>query len=433
MPIRIPKSSIHAAVLAAAAACMAIGSACASMPSAAPPTADEVPALHAALTRDPSHLGTRLRLAEAYRLAGEAAAARQLLEPIAATEPAASFQLGLILEDLGRVDEARQLYREYAERGSNAELRAQVRARLALLERRELEAAVRAALADEARLADRPPEPQTVGVFPFLAVTTDPELQPLGSALAELLTTDLSQTDRLRVLERAQVRALLSEMALGESGRVDPATAARSGRILGAGNIVQGRVEADAAGIALQAVVVLVPSPPAATFTPVREQDALARLFDMEKRLALALYERMGIQLTAAERERVTRHATQNVQALLAFGMGLDAADVGDHAEAARHFSRAVSLDPGFDLARSHWTTSDQLFRAANVGLADLAHLALVGAVPLAQLGADPFGPLESMILMPGGRDPFVEAMGTEGTGRRGTADIVIRRPGGTP
>jgi tetratricopeptide (TPR) repeat protein len=412
-----------------------VASACATVPAQAPlPTADEVPGLYSALTRDPSDLATRVRLAEAYRLGGDADAARELLEPVAQYEPLAGFHLGLALEDLGRHDEARRLYREYATRGSSEQLRNSVRARLALLERRELEAAVRAALADEQRLADRPPEPQTVGVFPFLAVTDRDELRPLGTALAELLTTDLSQTDRLRVLERSQVRMLLQEIELGESGRVDPATAARSGRILGAGNIVQGRVEADPASVDLQAVVVLVPAPANATFAPVREQDALAQLFDMEKRLALALYERMGIQLTTAERERVTRHATRNVQALLAFGMGLEASDAGDHAEAARHFARALTLDPGFELARNEYAASDMLNRAATADPLDLVRLGLEEAAGgvVAAMG-DPFLPLEGLIVRPGGRDPVAEVMGTEGTGRRGTAAIVIRRPGGNP
>jgi tetratricopeptide (TPR) repeat protein len=414
-------------------ACLAVAAlaACASVPALPPaPTADEVPTLHATLTRDPGDLGTRVRLAEAYRAAGNAEAARQLLEPVAAAEPVAGFHLGLALEDLGRMDEARRLYREYVARGRSAELRAQVRARLALMERRELEQAVTAALAREQELADRTPEPLAVGVFPFLAVTDDPALSPLGTAIAELLTTDLAQTDRLRVLERVQVQALLGEIELSESGRVDPATAVRSGRILGAGNIVQGRVESNQGALTLQAAVVLVPSPPQATFTPVREEDVLARLFDMEKRLALALYERMGIQLTAAERERITRHATQNVQALLAFGMGLEAADAGDHAAAAGHFARALAEDPAFDLAREHWTTSDDLVRAAGVDIPTLVGLGMLeaGAFPFA---ADPFLAVEAMIVTPGGRDAAAEVTGSEGTGRRGTADIVIRRPGG--
>jgi TolB-like protein len=395
------------------------------------PVPAEIPALRAELDRDSTALPARLRLAEAYRLAGQADAARLLLEPYAAANPLVAVELGLVYEDLERFAEARRVYRDYLERGRDARLRDQVRARLTLLERRELEQAVRAALAREQELANVTPAPNTVGVFPFLAVTDDPELRALGTALAELLTTDLAQTDRLRVLERTQVQALLAELQLAESGRVDPATAARTGRLLGAGSVVQGRIETTAANAALQAVVVNVPGQPQVP-APLREQDTLARLLDMEKRLALALYERMGVQLTAAERQRVTRQATDNVQALVAFGFGLEAADAGNYDEAARQFRRALSLDPGFDLARTQQTRAEQSALAATVTAGALSRLGLAEAGAADDWRAR-YAPVEALMLDPALRDAAAEVLGAEGPRRSGTADIVIRRPGGTP
>jgi TolB-like protein len=268
-----------------------------------------------------------------------------------------------------------------------------------------------------------------VGVFPLLAVTDDPELKPLGTALAELLTTDLSQTDRLRVLERAQVQALLTELELGESGRVDPATASRGGRLLGAANLVQGRVETRGSDLSVQAVVVNVPGADGAR-APLREEDALARIFDLEKRLALALYEQMGIQLTQAERDRVTRRTTSNVQALVAFGYGLEAADAGLDIEAATHFVRALNLDPGFDLARSHWEKADQSIRAAGTSANTLGRLGLAEAGSVSDWRTR-FEAVEALMANPAVRDPTAEVLGAEGPGRRGTAEIIIRRPGG--
>src|SRR5690606_21419623 len=206
--------------------------------------------------------------------------------------------------------------------------------RLPLLARRELEAAVRNAVAREAELAGTQPSATRIAVFPFHYEGADPELRPLGRALAGLVTTDLSQVQRLTVLERARVQLLLDELALAESGYVDPATAARGGRLLGAGRIVQGRIAGGADGVRLEAAVVRVATgeaPPAA----VREQDELRRLFDMEKRLVLALFESLGVQLTAAERERVNRRPTESLQALLEYGLGLEAEDAGDFARAA--------------------------------------------------------------------------------------------------
>lgn len=393
--------------------------------AATPPTPQDIPALQRALGRDSSDIGIRLRLADANRRAGNPDAAIALLEPVAGRDATASFYLGVVDEEQGRFPDARRRYADYVARGRDARLRDQARHRLALLDRLELEQAVRAALANERQLANRPPEPRTVGVFPFLTVTSDPQLAPLGTALAELLTTDLAQTDRVRVVERVQVQKLLDELSLAANGRVDPATAARSGRLLGAGTIVQGRVEGGDAALALQALVVRVPTPRAAA-APLDERDALSRIFDLEKRLALGIYDRMGIQLTPAERQRVTRQATTNVQALLALGFGLEAQDAGRYDEAASQFARAVQLDPNFMLARQHLDQARALQLASAATPSTLAQLALL---PVISAPPDPFRAVEQMVPDPGTRDAVVEALGAEGVGRRGTAEIIIRRP----
>lgn len=71
--------------------------------------------------------------------------------------------------------------------------------------------------------------------------------------------TDLAITGRLTVLERATVQMLLDEIALGAAGFLETATAARSGRILGSGHIVQGRYRIeDGSRIAVDAAIVEV-------------------------------------------------------------------------------------------------------------------------------------------------------------------------------
>ncbi len=60
--------------------------------------------------------------------------------------------------------------------------------------------------------------------------------------MADALVTSLVQAGRFDVVERERLDLVLSEQNLGQSGRVDPATAARVGRILGAELVVFGLV-----------------------------------------------------------------------------------------------------------------------------------------------------------------------------------------------
>ena len=396
-----------------------------TMPNVSPA---DVPSLERAFARDSNDIGVRVRLAEAQRRAGRADVASRLLEPVSERAPVAAFYLGLVREDQKRIADARRLYEGYLSRGENAALKDRVRDRLALFGRLELQEAVRAAVAREAELARQTPEARTVGVFPFLIATSDQNLRPLGTAFAELLSADLAQTTRVRVVERARVQQLLDEIKLAESRRVDPASAVRTGRIVGAGTLVQGRIEGGT-DLTFQASVVRVQQNPTAG-NPLRERETLARLFDAEKRLALGVYDRMGIQLTAAERERVSRHQTRNVQALLELGLGLEAEDGGRFDEASQHYNRAAGLDPNFTLARQRATEATAQARASAFSTLSLAQLGLGGLPPLTIVRtADPFRAIERLVPNPTVRDASVEAFGTEGFGRRGTIEITVQRP----
>src|SRR5512143_248099 len=235
---RVPGSSASLCALVLAVACA--GS---RTPPAAGPRPNQNSTIQQASSARSGDLSSRLQSAELQRRAGQLDNAARLLEPVADSTPLAAFYLGLVREDQGRIADARWLYQKFLATAPAAQLRDRVRDRLALLDRLELQQAVRAALARERELSSRTPEPRTIGVFPFLTTTADPQLHPLGTALAELLTTDLAQTERLRVVERTRVQELLDEMKLNESGRADPATAVRSGHLLSAGTLVQGRIE----------------------------------------------------------------------------------------------------------------------------------------------------------------------------------------------
>jgi tetratricopeptide (TPR) repeat protein len=397
-----------------------------------PPSPAEIPRLEAQVSRDAADVGSAVRLAQAYRAADRLDDARPLLERTVDArpdEPTAAFLLGLTYEDLGMYAEARRLYRAYIEEGSSPELRRELERRMPLLQRWELEAAVRASLEREAALADLPSEPWTVAVFPFEFVGEDPEFGPLGRALAEMFVTDLSQTDRLRVLERARVQFLLDELRLAEEGRVDPTTAVRAGRILGAERAVHGSMDGGDPSLRLEATIVRVTDaawpgeaePEIGNLRRLSDADDLRAFFDMQKRVALQLYASLGVELTAAERERVTRRPTENLMAILAYGRGLASEDAGDFAAAARHFAEAAALDPAFDEAREASERTQAAAEGQGTGTGQLAE----------RIDWDLPPPVIAEFALPNPvvRDPAPEILGTEGLAGGAILEIIIRRP----
>jgi len=83
-----------------------------------------------------------------------------------------------------------------------------------------------------------------IGVFPFAnggSYGADSEdLEALTIGIQQMLLTELEQNSALRIVERSQLREILGELDLAVSGRVEAATAAQVGKIVGARYMVTG-------------------------------------------------------------------------------------------------------------------------------------------------------------------------------------------------
>jgi TolB-like protein len=279
-----------------------------------------VPSLEAQRALRPNDAGVLVPLGAAYLEAGELAKAREVLA-------SADALTGLSGRQRGNID-----------------------ALLRLVTRRELAAEARAAVARESTLGTEPPPANTVAVLPWRYAGANPELEPLGRGLTHLVITDLSKVNRLRLLERERVQALVDELALTDSGRVDPASGARSGRMLRAGRVVQGTLQEAGGRYRLDGTI--VDASDAAVLATGAADDDLRQLFSMEKEVVVELLRRVGITLTPAEERALSERPTADLQAFLAFSRGLEAEDRGDFSAAEREYEAALQADPAFRSAR---------------------------------------------------------------------------------
>lgn len=308
------------------------------------------------------------RFGDARALFGQAVA----LDP---SNPNAQLGLGAAYEGLNQLDSARAVYANLAASDVPGRVRRQLEGRMRLLVRRELVERARRAVAQEAQLAQVPPRPNTFAVFPFRYAGRRDELRPLERGLAHVFITDLAKVGELRLLERQEVQFLVEELRLAEEGRVEPATGARSGRLLQASQVVQGALSDVPGSLQLRldaSVVATVSAEVAATGSAA---DRLQSLFDMEKEVLFQLLERLGIQLTLAEREALAERPTANLQAFLAFSRGLEAEDRGDWARAAAEYREAERLDPSFDEAGERASDVEAMGLAAEVPLLAVTEL----------------------------------------------------------
>ncbi|MEX2528764.1 MAG: CsgG/HfaB family protein [Gemmatimonadota bacterium] len=338
-------------------------------------TPADIPRLEAAVRANPDDLQSRVLLGIAQYRSENFLEARNTLGVAVergASEGAAFLFLGLASEEVEDWRGARNAYSRYIEVGRFDPLKEELAARLTLLVQREMEAEARSALARESELSASPPAPRSVAVLPFQLISEDESLAPLGLALADMVTTDLSLAQALQVLERGQIQALVRELDLTEAGYTDPTTGARTGRLLRAEHVVQGafttlgeaavRFDTDILNTEQQAQ--------RGTFS---EEGQLASLFDVEKEIVFSVLDVLGVDLTPAERSAINDNRTESLQAFLAYGQGLEALDQSNYEEAAQFFNQALQLDPSFQMAQEQAVQSGQLERGTGTSTQQIA------------------------------------------------------------
>jgi tetratricopeptide (TPR) repeat protein len=338
------RTGLSSLLVIAAAACASGG---ASGPEA-------IARLERARSSNPRSEPVLRSLGIAYYKSGNSKDARTVLEQATALDPrdgTAALYLGLAAEAQNDLPAAQRAYASYVQYGRTSRVRRALEARLATLQRRQLEETARSEVRDEQRLAQVPGSPNVVAVLPLTFSGADTSLQPLGRGLAELLTTDLARSSQLTVVERLRLQAVLDEIALQTSGATDSTSRVRAGRILQAGRLVQGAILQQGPQLRVDAAVIDVPTTRLTGAT--NDDRALDELLTLEKNIALGLFQQLGVTLTTAERNAIEQRPTRSLAAFLAYSRGLLLEDEGQFERAETFYRDAVRLDPGFGAAQA--------------------------------------------------------------------------------
>lgn len=344
-------------------------------PPAQPGPAD-VSSLEADYAKNPRDAGLATKVGIAYYNAKQYDKARDVLRSALALGESnypARVYLGLSYEELGQLDSARATYTRAAAQTTDSKRKAEIQDRLTLLTKKELQAAAKAALADESRLSSQPPTENTVAVFPFRYVGSNADLAPVGRGLTQLMVGDLAKISRLRLLEREQVQALVDEMALSDANRTDPRTGARSGRMLRAARVVQGSLQDVPGRSQIKLDASMVNASNASVVASGTASDQLQQLFTMQKQVVMSMIQGMGITLSPAEQRALSERPTADLQAFLAYSRGLEAEDRGDWKSAEASYSAAVARDPNFRAAKDKQAAAATVATTQQTSASELA------------------------------------------------------------
>jgi TolB-like protein len=302
---------------------------------------------------DPKSVAVLRALGIQYYKQQRYAEARATLTQAATMAPndgVVALYLGLSAEGMNDLPAAKAAYSTYLTVGRTQRVRAQLEARLAAMQRRELQDAAKAAVQREATISLTPGTKTTVAVMPFSFTGPDSSLKPLERGFAELVTTDLSRVKALTVVDRSRLQSILDEIKLQQTGAVDSTTTVRAGKLIQAGTLVQGSILQT--GDRLRADAALVSVATSQVSAAPNDEEALARLFEIEKIITIRLIDALAPgQMTVAERDAIEQRPTKSLQAFLAYSRGLQYEDQGRFDDASRAYGDAAKIDPSFGAA----------------------------------------------------------------------------------
>lgn len=214
-----------------------------------------------------------------------------------------------------------------------------------------------------------PPESRLLAVLPFDNESGDAGLDYLCDGLTESLINRLAQSPQLRVLARSTVyRYRGNGMDVREAGRS-----------LGVPIVVAGVVRQEREGIAVSAE--LVNTRTGLQLWGSRYVEPAPEIWALEPRIVGNIADELHLQLTSSERERLTREATRNPDAIRLYWRGrqcLQRVTAEAFQEAIQCYERAIALDPRY--ARAHAALAEVY------GFLSLGYSAERPALELAQL-----------------------------------------------
>jgi len=176
------------------------------------------------------------------------------------------------------------------------------------------------------------------------------DFDALERGIAGMMISELSQNPAARVVERQEIQRLVDEQNLGAQGRVDPQTAAKVGKLVGARYVVMGTF-VDFYGD-FRVDVRLVNTETSEIVKTESERMQRDHMFDIIRNIAARLMK--DANLPALQRQASDQRMGRQVptEALTYYSRALLYSDHGQKDKAVEMFNRAIAIFPDYAEAK---------------------------------------------------------------------------------
>ena len=177
------------------------------------------------------------------------------------------------------------------------------------------------------------------------------EYQPLSQGLAQIMITELGSIQALRVVERQQLRSIMDELKLSQSGLISDDATVKVGKMLGAHHLVFGgyMVTMDEK-IRIDVRIVQVE-----TGLTVKASEITGKtknVLSLVKKLSKKVLTDLKISISKNEARHLSEDQSVDMNAMVLFSKAVDLEDHGLYEEAEEVYKRALRIEPSFQQAQ---------------------------------------------------------------------------------
>jgi serine/threonine protein kinase/tetratricopeptide (TPR) repeat protein len=191
----------------------------------------------------------------------------------------------------------------------------------------------------------------SLAILPFHNATSDPKLDWIGSAMSEMLSTDVGQSASVRAVSSDRVGQVMKDLHIAPQADLDASTIGRIANQSNVDTMVSGSYAQLGDRIRIDARIQDLKRGQATT---IKEEAAGDKeIFAAVDRLANQIRENLAVSKSLLKelQEHAFKPSTTSVAALREYDHGLDQARAGKNTAAAQSFQAAIKEDGQFALA----------------------------------------------------------------------------------
>ena len=177
------------------------------------------------------------------------------------------------------------------------------------------------------------------------------QYQPLSKGLAEIMITEMSHVQALRVVERRKLQSLMDELKLSQTGSVSGESSVQVGKMLGAQHLVFGGYIVDM-NKKIRIDVRIIEVETGLTLKAEQVTGKADKVLDLVKKLCKKVLEDLNVSMTKDEEKSLDQSNKVDMQAVMYFSQGLDYEDMEQWEKAEEYYQKALNIEPEFNQAK---------------------------------------------------------------------------------